>query len=151
MQIRKIAQPFTGRYWLFCKDCIDARVSSRDRDGRRPTRVVFLTRTPSSAHRRIHPGEPRPHETNGTRRRGSTPILRVQGPREHTHNHKMLKTAPTPGRQKGTPAYQEQHKACTSFYGTASRTSGTRPNNNVHFCTANISGTGPASSRRPDI
>ena len=66
-------------------------------------------------------------------------------------NHKLIKTAPTPGQQKATPAYQEQHKACTSFYETASRTSGTRRSSSGRPCTSNISGTGLALSRRRDI
>ena len=40
------------------------------RDAQR--RVIFVARTPSSAHRRLNPREPRLHETNGTRRRAST-------------------------------------------------------------------------------
>ena len=66
-------------------------------------------------------------------------------------NHKLIKTSPTPGQQKGTAAYQEQHTACTSACETASRTSGTRRSSSGRPCTSNISGTGPASCRRPDI
>ena len=65
-------------------------------------------------------------------------------------NHKLIKTAPTPGRQKATPA-SPPYKACTSFYGTASRTSGTRRSSSGRPCTSNISGTGLASFRRRDI
>ena len=107
--------------------------------------VIFVVRRYSSAHRRIKPARA------ATARKRTGRDDAGPGRAHESKNHKLIKTAPTPGQQKGTPASPPRRTACTSFYGTASRTSGTRPNNNVHFCTSNISGTGLVWYRRPGI
>ena len=109
------------------------------------SRVIFVVRRYGSGRRRITPREPR----LGTKRTGRDDA--GPGRAHESKNHKLIKTAPTPGQQKATPASPPSYKACTSFYGTASRTSGTRRSSSGRPCTSSISGTGPASCRRPGI